>query len=471
MLLLSLFMALSIAVAVIYDEPFLNIYSFLVPIILNICFFLSTFFTVKKKDAYLSPKSGFLFVTLAWIMASAVGALPYYISGILPTYTKAFFETMAGFTTTGASVIKDVEIVPNSLLFWRSLTHWLGGMGIVVLTVAIFPLLGFGGLSLMEAEAPGPSVTKISPRATRTAKILWMIYIGFTVALAALLMLGGMPVFDSLVHTFVTVSTGGCSIKNSSISYYNSVYIEVVLIIFMLLSGINFPLHYKLLTGKFKDILKDIELQAYLGIFVVFTLLITFDLLHTGIYKNIGTALRYAGFQVSALLTTTGFVSADFMKWGSFSQILLFLLLFVGGCAGSTSGGIKVIRFVTIFKMALTEMKYLVHPRGVFGIFVSNQYLKKNIVYDCAVFVFLYLLIFIVTSLIVATGGFDFLTTLSTSIACLSSNGVGLGSVGPNAGFAFFPDYITWTLSFAMLVGRLEVYTVLILLTPTFWKR
>jgi len=472
MLILCTFMGLSILIAVAYDEPFINIYSFLVPIVLNVCFFLSVFFSAQKRElAYLSPKSGFLFVTFAWIMASAIGALPYYISGVLPSYTNAFFETMAGFTTTGASVIRDVDLVPKSILFWRSLTHWLGGMGIVVLTVAIFPLLGYGGLSLMEAEAPGPSVTKISPRATRTAKILWVIYIGFTMVLAILLLFGGMDVYDAVTHSFVTISTGGCSVKNANIRYYHSAFIEIVLIVFMLLSGINFPLHYKILTGKFKEAWKDSELKAYFAIFVIFTFLITADLLYLGVYQDMGTTLRYAGFQVSSILTTTGFVVDDYMKWGSFSQILLFLLLFVGGCAGSTGGGIKVIRFITIFKMAVTEMKYLVRPRGVFGIFVNNQYLKKNIVYDCAAFVFLYLLIFILTSLVVATGGYDFLTTMSTSIACLSNNGIGLGSVGPNYNFSLFPDYIAWTLSFAMLVGRLEVYTVLILLTPTFWKR
>jgi trk system potassium uptake protein TrkH len=472
LLLLSGLMAGAIAVAFLYGEPFLNIRAFLIPMGLSVVFFLVVRFGFGQKGAFnISTKSGFLFVSLAWISASFLGCIPFMLTGVLPDFAQAFFEVMAGFTTTGASVIADADNIPHSLLFWRSLTHWMGGMGIVVLTVAIFPLLGFGGLSLMEAEIPGPTVNKVSPRIAKSAKILWLIYLGFTLTLTILLLLGGLSPFDALTRAMVTVATGGSGVQNSNAGYYNSSYVEVVLLIFMLLAGMSFPLHYKLLTGKIRDVARDSELRVYFAVFILASSIITFDLMRGGLYAGFGESLLKAGFQVSALLSTTGFYTADFSSWGSLSQLVLLCLLFIGGCAGSTGGGIKVIRVVTLFKMAITEMKYLVYPRGVFGIFVNGQYLKKNIVYNCAALVFLFLMVFVAVAVIVATGGYDVVTALTTSIACLSNTGVGFGMIAPFRSFDFFPPYILWTLNFAMLIGRLEIYTMLVLFTPAFWKR
>ncbi|MDR1625812.1 MAG: TrkH family potassium uptake protein [Spirochaetia bacterium] len=468
---LSIPLALSLGVAFVYGEPFLNILAFLIPIGIAAAFFLFVRFGFGQKGIpNFSPKSGFLFVCLAWISASLLGCIPFMVAGVIPDFTRAYFETMGGFTTTGASVIADVAGIPHSLLFWRSMTHWIGGMGIVVLTVAVFPLLGFGGLHLMEAEAPGPTVNKLSPKIAKSAKILWMVYLGFTSALAGLLLLGGLDPFDALTRAMVTVATGGCSAGNADTSYASG-YVQVVLMVFMLLGGMNFPLHYKMLTGKFGALARDSEWRLYLSIFIVVTLLIAFDLHRAGLSAGLGDSLLQAGFHVSSLLSTTGFYTSDFSAWGSFSQILLLLLLFVGGCAGSTGGGIKVIRILTMFKMAITEMKYLVYPRGMFGVFVNGQYLKKNIVYNCAALVFLYFVVFVAVAVIVASGGYDIVTSLSASLAFLSNTGVGFGMAGPFHNFDFLPPYIMWTLDFAMLIGRLEVYTFLVIFTPAFWKR
>ncbi len=472
LLLISLFMGTSVVVCLIYHEPLRNILSFLLPVGIILFFFGFMFLIFRSREKpVLSPKSGFLFVTLSWITASAFGALPFVISGAIPSFTNAFFETMSGFTTTGASILTDVEILPRSILYWRSMTHWLGGMGIVVLTVAIFPLLGFGGLSLMEAEAPGPSVDKITTKAAGTAKILWLIYIGFTVVEVTLLMFGGMLFFDALLHTFGTVATGGFGIKNTSIGYYHSGFIDGVITTFMTISAMNFTLHYKILTGKIKEVFKDTEMKVYLAIFFGASLVMAWNLLSHGNYRSFGESFRYASFQASSLLTTTGFATADYTKWPNLSQFILYVLLFIGGCAGSTGGGIKVIRIVTLFKMAITEIKFLVRPRGVFGVFVNGQNVNKNVVYDCAALVVLYFFVFFFITFIVASGGYDSITSTSATIACLGNIGPGFGPIGPTGNYEFFPDYITWVLSFAMLVGRLEVYTVLVLLTPTFWKR
>lgn len=471
LLLVSLFLFISFLIGVYYREASQVLEAFLTPIVFSVLFFVVMFTVGKEREVpYLSPRSGFLFVALAWICSSALGAVPFYLSGAIPSYTDAFFETMSGFTTTGASILTDIESLPKSILFWRSTTHWLGGMGIVVLTVAIFPLLGFGGLHLMEAEAPGPSVDKITPRVAGTAKILWLIYLGFTVLEILLLLLGGMDLFEATTHTFGTLATGGFSPKNASVGHYKSVYVDTVITIFMLIAGLNFTLYYKLLRGRIREVLKDSEMKTYLALFLGATLLIALDL--TGKrFGTFGEGLQYASFQAASILTTTGYVTDNYMEWSNFSQVVLFVLFFIGGCAGSTGGGIKVIRIVTLFKMSLTEMKYLIYPRGMFGIFVNGQYLKKNIVYDIAALVFLYFAIFFFVLVIVASGGYDIMTSAGATIASLGNIGPGWGKVGPVFNYAFFPDYIKWVLSFTMLIGRLEVYTITVLLTPAMWKR
>lgn len=425
---------------------------------------------ISQKGVSLPPRDGYLFVALAWVCASALGALPFTLSGYM-SYVDAFFETISGFTTTGASILSNVEALPKSLLLWRSTTHWLGGMGIVVLTVAILPLLGVGGLGLMEAETPGPSVDKISPRISSTAKILWIIYMVLTALEIALLLLGGMDWFDAVTHTFGSMATGGFSTKNASVGYYKSAYIDIVITVFMLAAGINFSLYFKLLSGKALSVFRDTEARTYLGVFALSTLAIAWDLTRQGSFASFGTSLRYASFNTSSILTTTGFVNADYTRWPALSQILLFLLMFIGGCAGSTGGGIKVIRIVFLSRMAFTEMKYLLNPRGIFGIFVDGKPLRKNIIYDTAAFVLLYFFLVLATTIVVSTGGNDILTSLTASLACVGNIGPGFGRVGPVCNYGFLPDYIKLWLSFAMLAGRLEIYTIFILFTRDFWSR
>ncbi|MCK5681518.1 TrkH family potassium uptake protein, partial [bacterium] len=378
--------------------------------------------------------------------------------------------TISGFTTTGASILTEIQSLPRSILYWRSLTHWLGGMGIVVLTVAILPLLGVGGLQLVKAEAPGPTVDKITPRIAETAKYLWYIYLGMTVAETLLLMGGGMDFLDALTHTFGTLATGGFSTKNTSVAYYNSAYIDWVITFFMVAAGMNFVLHFRLLTGHASSLKNNSELKAYLLIFVTATIVIAWKL-NLEVYPAFTDALRYSAFQVASILTTTGFATADYETWPHVTQAILFLMMFVGGCSGSTGGGVKVIRVITLFKQALNEMKYLIHPKAVFPLRLSGQVVRKNIVYAISGFFFLYMTIVLVVTFIVSLSGVDLLSSVATALATVGNIGPGFGVVGPTENYAHFSDPIKWTLSFAMLAGRLELYTVLVLFTPMFWKR
>ncbi len=468
LIIVSAFMTVPAFIAYANDE-FTELYSIgaSIGVSLLFFFFIKIFFEDSNAKS-LSTRDGFLFVTLSWVVVSFVGALPFYFSGAIPSFVDAYFETISGFSTTGASILTQIDSLPRSLLFWRSLTHWLGGMGIVVLTVAVLPLLGIGGLQLLKAEAPGPTVDKITPRITETAKILWFIYVGFTVAETILLMLGGMNLFDSLTHTFGTLATGGFSPKNTSVAYFDSAYIDGVITLFMILAGVNFSLHFRYLTGKVEHLFRDTEFRAYLFIILFTTLLITFNL-YGSHYESLGQSLRYASFQVASIITTTGFASADFEKWPYFSQIILFSLMFIGGCSGSTGGGIKVIRIVTLLKQGLNEMKYLLHPRGVFTLRISGHPIKKDVVYSISGFFFLYIFMLIITTLVVATSNQDVLTSFTTALATVGNIGPGFGKIGPTENFAFFPAYVKCFLCFAMLVGRLELYTVLILFTRRFW--
>ncbi len=468
LLIISFFLLLPIVVACLYREYEL-IKAFAVPIGLNVAISLSLLLGLRSYGGLsISTRGGFLFVSLAWLTASASGALPFFLAGEIPSYTDAFFETMSGFTTTGASILTNIEGLSYSLLFWRSLTHWLGGMGIVVLTVALFPLLGIGGFQLLKAETPGPSVDKITPRITETAKILWMIYLGLTVLETVLLMLGGMNLFDSLTHTFGTLATGGFSPKNSSVGFYASGYIHVVITIFMYLAGVNFIMYFRLLRGDTRSIIKNTEFRVYTGIFIVASLLIAMDLNGT-VYGSFGESLRFAGFQAASILTTTGYATADFAAWPSLSKILLFTLMFIGGSAGSTGGGMKVVRIVTILKQGFNEMKYLIYPRGVFRIHLNDRVVKKDTVYVITGMVSLYFFLLLVVTIVVASAGNTILTSFSTALVTLGNIGPGFGMVGPTENYAFFPDYVKWFLSIIMMVGRLEIYTVLVLFTPIFW--
>jgi len=469
LLTVSAFMFAPILVALFYGETGM-LSAFFIPmgIVTVVCggYLLLT----RREIGELSARSGFFLVTLSWISAAGVGALPFVISGSIPSYTDAFFETMSGFTTTGATILTDIESLPYSILFWRSLTHWLGGMGIIVLTVAILPLLGIGGLQLMRAEAPGPSVDRLTPKITETAKILWLIYLGLTVLETTLLMLGGLSLYEALTHTFGTLATGGFSPKAASVGHYTSAYVHIVVTVFMMGAGINFILYFRLLKGQFSIIRKNTEVKVYLGIFVVVSFIIALTL-NGRVYDGFGTSLRFASFQAASILTTTGYATADFATWPELAQVALFLLMFIGGSAGSTGGGMKVIRIVTAVKQGFNEMKYLIHPRGVFTIRLNGEPVRKDVVYNITGLVFLYIFLLLLTTLYVATGGHNILTSISTALVTLGNIGPGFGRVGPAENYNFYQPYIKWYLSFIMMVGRLEVYTVLVLFTPAFWKR
>lgn len=469
-LVLCLFMLVPAFIAFIYGETS-SLLSFAGTIVFMT--FLSSvtlYFLWRMRVTRLSTREGFLLVTFCWLGASFCGCLPFYFSGAIPGFADAFFETMSGFTTTGASILTDIQSLPKSMLFWRSLTHWLGGMGIVVLTVAILPILGIGGLQLIRAEAPGPTVDKLTPRITETAKVLWVVYLFFTVAETILLMMGGLDLFDALTHTFGTLATGGFSTKNSSVAHFDSAYIDGVITFFMVMAGVNFALHFRLLTGTIKPLLKDTELKVYISIFFITTLIMTFSL-YQNVYDSLATCFRYASFQSAAILTTTGYATADYLKWPFLAQSVLFMLMFVGGCAGSTGGGIKVFRLLTLFKQAYNEMKNLLHPRGVFVLRISGKVIKKEISFAIAGFFFLYIAMVLVVTFIVALSGQDILTSVATALATVGNIGPGFGKIGPVENYAFFPDFVKWVLSFAMLVGRLEIYSVLVLFTPRFWKK
>jgi trk system potassium uptake protein TrkH len=423
----------------------------------------------RNVPVNLSHRDGFLLVTFSWIFAALVGCLPLYLSGAIPSFADAYFETMSGFTTTGASILTEIEGLPKSMLFWRSLTHWLGGMGIVVLTIAILPLLGIGAYQMMKAEAPGPSLDKITPKITETARILWFIYLGLTVAETALLMIGGMNLFEALTHTFGTLATGGFSPKNRSVGHFDSPFIHIVVTVFMMLAGMNFILHFRLITGKIKRVFANVELRVYLAIFAAATLAMAVSLLGRS-YESFGTSLRYSAFQAASILTTTGFTTADYAAWPFFAKAVLFTLTFIGGCSGSTGGGPKVIRIAVLFRLGIYEMKHMAHPRGVFSLKLGRDSLKTDMVYSIAGFFFLYMLMLLLTTLVVASGGNDLTTSLSSALVTVGNIGPGFGKIGPTLNYAFYPDYIKWFLSFAMMVGRLEVYTVVVLLTPRFWR-
>ena len=426
-------------------------------------------FVSHGKRATLSTRDGFLMVSLGWVVVSLFGALPFTLSGAIPSYVDALFETMSGFTTTGASILTEIERLPRSILFWRSLSHWLGGMGIIVLTVAILPLLGVGGLQLIKAEAPGPKVDKLTPKVTETAKILWLTYIALSVAETVLLLFGGMNLFDALTHTFGTMATGGFSPRNASVGAYNSPYIDWVITVFMVGAGVNFVLYYKITAGRFTSVGRDGELRVYLSIFVVSSVVAAFVLRES--YGSFGEGLRYGAFQVASILTTTGYATADFAAWPYLAQIVLFTLMFVGGCSGSTGGGIKVVRVVTMIKQGWNEMRYLVYPRGVFMIRLSGERMRKDIVYAISGFVMLYVTILLITTMVVAAAGNDILTSLTTALATLGNIGPGFGAVGPTENYAFFPAWLKVYLTFVMMLGRLEIYTVLVLFTGRFWRQ
>jgi trk system potassium uptake protein TrkH len=431
--------------------------------------FLYLIFRQGKVKGAISHREGMAITTLGWVSASIFGCLPFYLSGVLPRMVDCIFEATSGFTTTGASVIRNVEIVAPGILFWRSLTHWLGGLGIVVLGLAILPFLGVGGMQLYKAEVPGPIVDKLKPRLKDTAMILWKVYVAFTVAEAILLLLGGMNLLDALCHTFGTLATGGFSTKNASIGYYKSVYIDVVVTIFMLLGGINFALHFQAFRGKPMALWRDPECRFFMGFWLLLTIIIAVNCLRT--YESFGKALLYASFTVASITTTTGFATANFELWPSLSLCLLLLCMVVGASVGSTGGSIKCMRIMVVLKHGYRELIRLIHPRAVVPLKLGNQAVPAEIFSSIAGFIFLYVGLAAVSMFLVAATGVDLTTTISAVLACLGNVGPGLGKVGPMDNYAGMPEFAKWILSTDMLLGRLEIYTVIILLVPRFYKK
>lgn len=463
------FLLLCAGVALIYREDDLNDFlmvaglTFVVGIILSIL--------GKGAEKQINRRDGYVVVSFAWLVFSIFGMLPFYISGYIPNITNAFFETMSGFTTTGASILDDIESLPHGLLFWRSMTQWIGGLGIVFFTIAILPIFGVGGVQLFAAEATGPTHDKVHPRIGVTAKWIWTIYLVLTLSETVLLMFGGMNLFDSVCHSLTTTATGGYSTKQASIAFYNSAYIEYVITIFMFLSGINFTLLFLLfIKGKIQKLIHNTELKWYTATVILFTAITTVGLILTS-PMGIEESFRKAVFQVVSLQTTTGFASADYMTWVPFLWALMAIIMFFGGCAGSTAGAMKSIRMVILGKVAKNEFKRIIHPNAVLPVRVDKQVISGPIISTVLAFTCLYISIVVIGWLTIMALGVGFSESFGIVVSSIGNVGPGLGQCGPAYTWNALPDAAKWILSFLMLVGRLEIFTVLLLFTPGFWKK
>lgn len=434
-----------------------------------------------KPQEEIRIREGFLVVSLTWLLLSFVGALPFIIAGILPSYTDAVFETMSGLTTTGSTILggitsdgfanPQIEDLPKSFLFWRSLAHWLGGMGIIVLSLAILPLLGIGGMQLFQAESPGPTTDKLTPRVQETAKLLWVVYVAFTALEFILLWVHpSMDWFDALNHAFATLATGGFSTKNASISGFDSAYIDVIITLFMFLAGINFAMHFRLLKGDTKSFFNNRETRFYTLITLIGIIGISFSLWNFD-GRPILEALRYGSFQVVAIITTTGFGTDDYELWYSFGAFFLFLLFFTGGSSGSTGGGIKMVRWMILIRNTGREIKQIIHPKAILPVRIGEQAIDSNIQRTVLSFFILYIFIFALGAFCISLFGYDIMSSIGASISALGNIGPGWGEFGPTDSFAKLPYLGKWILILLMMIGRLEIFTVLIIFSPSFWKQ
>jgi trk system potassium uptake protein TrkH len=430
------------------------------------------FFKSKdKKD--LSTHDGFAVVTLGWIAIVIFSAFPFYFSGTLD-YTNSFFEAMSGLTTTGATVLGHsdtlmIEELPHGILFWRSFTQFIGGMGIIVFSIAILPMLGMGGVQLFRAEVAGPVADKITPRVKQTAKLLWGVYVGFVLILCLILKIEGMSWFDAICHSFTTIATGGFSTKNISIAAYGGL-IQWTIIIFMFLAATNFSLHYYFIAkGKF-EYYKDHEFRVYFGLCIIFSILFFINIVGTNKYQTDLLSFRHSVFAAVSILTTTGFSTENFNEWPEMSKMLLFFLLFIGGSAGSTTGGMKIIRSILVVKYLLYEVRKLLHPKGVFNITIGENTIDDNVVRATLGFYLFYILIFVFTAMVLSMTGLDVTTALTASASAIGNIGPGLGSIGPTDNWGHLTDLAKWLTSFCMLLGRLEIFTVVVLFSRSFWK-
>lgn len=470
----GVFLALSLLVALIYGEDDVMAFVISTAITLAVGGIITLFTRNISRD--LGKREGYIIVSIVWIIFSVFGSLPFIISGYIPDYTNAFFETISGFTTTGASILNDIEALPHGLLFWRSMTQWLGGMGIIVLSLAILPVFGIGGMQLFIAEVPGPTPDKLHPRIKDTAKRLWLIYVIFTVAQTLLMWIGEMNLFDAVCHSLTTLATGGYSTKQASAGAF-SPYIQYIIILFMFLAGTNFTLSYYAFHMKFKKVWKNEEFRAYLGFTVVFTLVIALGLFLSNIPQayNYGNSaeksFRDSLFTVVSIMTTTGYGTADYLLWLPILTNLIFLVMFFGGSAGSTGGGMKIVRILLFLKNSRLEFKRLIHPNAIIPVRLNKRSVDPSIMTNVYAFVGIYMLIFIFGVLVMSILGCDLNTAMGAVIASLGNIGPGIGNVGPASNFYEIHDIGKWFLSFLMLMGRLELFTVLMILSPSFWKK
>ncbi len=435
------------------------------------------FFTRSTQS--LTSKDGFAIVTLGWIMVALAGSMPFYLTGSIPNFTDAFFESMSGVTTTGASIIGNPSTLPNlphgieslsqSVLYWRSFIQWIGGMGIIVFTIAILPLLGVGGVQLFKAEVPGPVADKIRPRVRETAKILWMVYLGFTGAEIILLSMSGMPWFDAICHAFTTMPTGGFSTQNSSIAAYSNPWIHYIIILFMFIAGVNFTLHFRAISGDVKSYFRDQEFLTYLGITFGVTFLIYINIASSnGDWSH--THFLQSLFQSVSILTTTGYGSADYEIWPYFAQFLLLTMMFIGGMGGSTGGGMKIVRVLLLVKYAATETRRMLHARAIIPIRIGNRYISEDVVRNTLGFFLFFMSIFAIATLLLTTLNLDLTTAIGAAASALGNIGPGLGAFGPTDNYALLHPIGKWLLTILMLLGRLEIFTIMVLFSRTFWK-
>ena len=453
--------------AAIYGE-WASIPAFLIPVVILLVLGLAA--SLKSpKDTKIYARDGLAIVALVWVLLSVFGALPFVITGEIPSFVDALFETVSGFTTTGSTILTDVESLSHGILFWRSFSHWIGGMGVLVFAMAVLPMTDGRAMHLMRAEVPGPTCGKISSKLSDSAKILYAIYLAMTVIETVMLCAGGMPLFDALIHAFGTAGTGGFSNKALSVGAYNDPYFEVVIGVFMLLFGINFNLYYFLLLRRFRDAFCSEEMLTYLGIVAFSTVTITLNILH--LYDGVGTALRTAFFQVSSIVTTTGYATADFNLWPTYSRVVIVILTFVGACAGSTAGGLKVSRVIIIFKAARQDLNKMLHSHAVTTVRFEGKPLDEKTLRGVHNYFNIYILLLTLSVLLVSLDGFDVVTTFTAVATCLNNVGPGLELVGPMGSFAEFSAPVKLLLAFDMLAGRLELYPMLALFAPRLWRK
>lgn len=466
---IGVLMVPSLIVSLVYGEDSV-VKAFLMSIVPAVIVGVLIIIKMKPLSSSLKLRDGYLIVAASWILVSIIGAFPYMLSGILPSFIDAFFESVAGFTTTSSTIIDELSAIPKGLIFWRSFCHWLGGMGVLILVISILPALGIGGQRIANAEAPWPTLTKISNRMTDSAKILYIMYISFTIVEIILLMLGGMDIFDALIHAFGSMGTGGSSNYQDGVAHFNSLYIELVIVIFSILASINFTLYNNFIRGHWKEFFRDSELRVFLITLGSAIILMMLVLRINGTYDSLGESLRYSIFHSTSFMSTSGYSTTNYTLWPTFCQIILFGLMLIGGCSASTCGSIKVIRIMVLFKLIIRGLYRRLHPNSVVPVKVGGKALSSETVSRISSFLILYFMILIFSSLVLSLDNHDLITTISAAASTLSNTGMGFGLLGPEETFSIFSTPMRLFLSILMIAGRLELFTIMLLFTPSFWN-